>query len=139
MAILNIDPERDRVSLVYAAPGPEGMEAIPNISPWLQGNDGGQAPRPQPRARLGVQAYKCQHGMHVQSVVVGSPATHCVNNQTGVAVSLKTNDHILAVNGVAPRNITEFQSLIRQSPRTVSLTVRDAYTQQTRVLTTNLW
>lgn len=139
MAILSIDPSMDRVSLAYAAPGPEGMGSMRTIEPWTQGVNNDEDSRPNLGVRLGVNAYKCQTGIHIQSVTAGTAATRCVDQQSGQPASLETGDHVLTVNGATPRDISEFQSLIRNSPRTIELRVLDARTRQTRNLTTNLW
>ncbi len=147
MLIFGIEPSEDRVSPLYAAPGP-GPEPGPDdpgfirpIEPWSRNvNNGGNSEnRPNSPIRLGVNAYKCDEGIHIQAVTPGSAATRGVDQASGQPVQLESGDHILTVNGMTPRDIPEFQSLIQTSPRTIQLKVLDRRTRRILELTANLW
>jgi len=144
---LGIDPSEDRVSPLYAAPGP-GPEPGPDdpgfirpIEPWSRSvNNGGNSEnRPDSPVRLGVNAYKCDVGIHIQGVTPGSAATRGVDQASGQLIQLESGDHILTVNGLTPRDIPEFQSMIRNSPKTIQLKVLDRRTRHIRNLSANLW
>lgn len=100
---------------------------------------GPERKKPEEPIRLGVNAYKCNEGIHVESVTAGTPAVRCFDRDTGESIQLEAGDHVIFVNGMRPKSIEDFQKLIGESERSIELKVLDRRTGKHRHLTTHLW
>lgn len=90
------------------------------------------------RARLGIQFKMCPSGVHVLAVSPGSPASKCLNVQTGVSAAIEVDDHIVTVNGLRPQSEAEMQRLVEGSGSVIQLSVVDVRTGNVLQLQTRL-
>jgi S1-C subfamily serine protease len=91
------------------------------------------------RVPLGVSLLTTRDGVRIESVTIGSPATRCVDLQTGqTGLRLEVDDIILAVNGVSAIDQQQAVRLVNQTERILNLTVRDHKSGQIYELQTEL-
>lgn len=107
------------------------VETLPSLDP--------EPERPEGRIALGVNVKLCDKGIHVDSVSIGMPAEKCFDRRTGEAIKLEAEDHIVSVNGIKPKSVAQFISLIQNSQRQIELKVLDRRTGMVRHLSTRLW
>jgi hypothetical protein len=81
--------------------------------------------------RLGIEAYKCSEGIHVQKVDPNGPGARMLRLPgRDVLASLEAGDHITHVDGIAINSVDELVDRLSSNGGKVVLTVKDKNTRR---------